>query len=184
MRFRAAPVAVAAVVGERLAVFQGGHLGFVDRPQGHPGHVRDAADVGSEPAAAEVIFQKAVDAIEVAAERAAGDHQVRSRRADHVTLVAQLCEVDSRADAAAMAARAQQDLMGGCFPTVADDGQLGGGDLLEESPQLLGRIAGRGRGVGRDDDAEVRLASVGQDEVGRMDGGSQGTDKEKASHTR
>ena len=126
--------------------------------------MRNAADSRGEPAAAEVIFQQSVDSIQIAAERAAGDHQVRPHGADHIAFVAQPRQVDGSPQRFEAAAGAKHDLVAGRRFAVRDHRQLGGGDLLEEGLQFLGRVLGRGRGVGRDDDAVFRLAAVGQDE--------------------
>ena len=51
--------------------------------------MRNAADARGKPAAAEVVLQQAIDAVEVASQRAAGDDKLRSHVADHIAFAAQ-----------------------------------------------------------------------------------------------
>ena len=118
------PVAVQALEGIRLAIFQHGDLRFIDRSQGDAGHVWNAADSRGEPAAAEVVLQQAIDAVEVASLFAAGDDEVRPHIADQVAFIAQLFEIDRRAEGFQMAAIAQNYFVLCSRLAIGDDGQL------------------------------------------------------------
>ena len=172
MRFRAhqSPSKHSSTI--RLAVFQRRHLAIVDRADGQPRELRNAAHVRREPAAAQVIFQQPVDAVHVAAQRPAGDDQMLADGANHVSFRAEGGEIDGRAQRPQMGVVAEDDFARAKRLLVGDDRQLRAGHLFEERLQFLGAVPGRGRGVVGQDDLIGRLAVFGQHQLGGrgMDG--------------
>jgi hypothetical protein len=89
-----APIAVETIEGEGLAILENGDLPFVEGSDFELPVFRDAADLGGEPPAAQMVFEKSIDTIERSAPGASGDDEPRPGRPKMVAFGAERRDVD------------------------------------------------------------------------------------------
>ena len=129
--FDKAGIAVQLVAGGKIgvhgvdvvdfAVRQDGGLGVVHRPYRDLLLPGNGADLGTEPAAAQVIFQERVHAVQRPAHRAAGDHKMGPHGSQGKALLSQRGKVDPGLQLRQVAVIAQQNLVPGQGLVVSDD---------------------------------------------------------------
>ena len=119
-----APIAVPAVKHIGLAIFEHRNLPLVEGTDRQAGRLGNAAYVGRKPAAAQMIFQKTVDAVHRPPHRPAGNHQVLGDGANHVALFAERGEIDRHAQLFEMGVPTQDDFLRSQGLSVIDDRQL------------------------------------------------------------
>jgi len=86
------PFAVKSRFPERLAVFHGRYVAFVEFGECEVGLTGDGAGTGCPPTAADLVFEEGVDGVQGASGFAAGEDEVLADRADDEPLVAEVAD--------------------------------------------------------------------------------------------
>ena len=149
-----------------VAVFQRGDFGLVQLRQFNAVELGNGFHVRCKPAHAEFFFEQRIDTVQRAARPAAGDDQAIAVHAQHKTIGAEFGEINFRAQLGQVRVVAQQDFARAGLFRIRHDGEFRAGHFFEVPLQFLGGVTlGRNR-AGRNDNAVLALALVGEGHVG------------------
>ena len=137
------PIAVFRVEDVRFTVFENRHDSLIDFRYFQVWDSGNTAYFGSEPPAAQMVFEEAVNAIHVPAKLPSGDDDMPADSFYDIPFIAESFEVYTGTDLFEMAVVADYDFVFCQRFQVGDDRDIGAGYFFEEFLQFAGSVSGR-----------------------------------------